>query len=235
MRFLTIWLIGDIFNIVGVAMEKLLVTMLILAVYYTATTTILILQVLYYRHEEYERLSNGGRRNHTNLRSIDDIDDIDDEEDDDDDDDDDDPSTTTSCTHDDIQKIFVVTLIITSAVLISVLCIQCVAQYFGWCSAILYVGSRLPQITKNRRNESTKGLALGMFVFGILGNVLYCASIFLQSTERDYIKQNLPWLVGSGGTMFLDVFIGIQFAWYRRKSTTEGSSAPSLADLVEPV
>lgn len=229
MRFLIIWLIGDIFNIAGVAIEKLLATMLILAVYYTIADLILIFQVYYYRHLDGRQgplqpslqtsfqpslqpsfqpslQPSDEEPRHAYVPIEDEV-----------------PPTPCFCG--DVCTIIAATIVMTSSVLFSVLFMQWygVAQYFGWCSALLYVASRLPQITKNRRNESTKGLAFGMFLFGILGNALYCLSIFLQSTETGYIRQNLPWLVGSGGTLLLDVFIGIQFMLYRQRGSAEDS------------
>jgi hypothetical protein len=46
-------------------------------------------------------------------------------------------------------------------------------QTMGWASAILYIGSRIPQIVKNWKNESTEGLSFGMFICAVLGNVLF--------------------------------------------------------------
>jgi hypothetical protein len=46
-------------------------------------------------------------------------------------------------------------------------------QLLGWTSAVLYVGSRIPQIVKNHRQKSTEGLSIGMFLCAVLGNVLF--------------------------------------------------------------
>ncbi|KAI8338706.1 PQ loop repeat-domain-containing protein [Chlamydoabsidia padenii] len=97
-----------------------------------------------------------------------------------------------------------------------------VSQSFGWLSAILYCCSRIPQIMQNFKNESVEGLSLTMFVFSVVGNLTYCISIFLQSTDRTYLLINFPWLLGSGGTLFFDFTIFFQFYTYQhhRKSTT---------------
>ncbi|KAG0001284.1 hypothetical protein BGZ79_004865 [Entomortierella chlamydospora] len=85
----------------------------------------------------------------------------------------------------------------------------------GWGSAVLYLGSRIPQIYKNWRLKSCEGLSAMMFVFSVLGNVLYVASIFLNSLEIDYLIRNMPWWLGSGGTLFFDFTIFFQFYIYR--------------------
>lgn len=46
-------------------------------------------------------------------------------------------------------------------------------QTMGWTSAVLYVGSRIPQILKNWKNKSTEGLSFGMFICAVLGNILF--------------------------------------------------------------
>lgn len=47
--FIIIWLLGDIFNIIGAMLQGVLPTMIILAVYYTLADIVLLLQVFYYR------------------------------------------------------------------------------------------------------------------------------------------------------------------------------------------
>lgn len=47
--FLVVWLAGDVFNILGAALQGVLPTMIILAVYYTLADIVLLLQVFYYR------------------------------------------------------------------------------------------------------------------------------------------------------------------------------------------
>lgn len=74
----------------------------------------------------------------------------------------------------------------------------------GWGSALLYLGSRLPQIYKNWRLKSCEGLSIMMFLFSVFGNVFYVASIFMNSLEWEYLLKNMPWWLGSGGTLIFD-------------------------------
>jgi uncharacterized protein with PQ loop repeat len=48
-----------------------------------------------------------------------------------------------------------------------------IPQILGWLSAVLYVGSRLPQIIKNWRQQSTDGLSSGMFICAVIGNAFF--------------------------------------------------------------
>ncbi|KAF9409955.1 hypothetical protein BGZ76_005585, partial [Entomortierella beljakovae] len=88
----------------------------------------------------------------------------------------------------------------------------------GWGSAILYLGSRLPQIYKNWKVQSCEGLSILMFVFSVLGNIFYVASIFFNSMDRDYLIRNMPWWIGSGGTLIFDFVIFGQFYIYRNNT-----------------
>jgi uncharacterized protein with PQ loop repeat len=51
--------------------------------------------------------------------------------------------------------------------------IRLLPQILGWFSAVLYVGSRVPQLIKNWRQQSTEGLSPGMFICAVFGNLFY--------------------------------------------------------------
>ena len=92
---------------------------------------------------------------------------------------------------------------------------------FAWISAVLYLGSRAPQIVKNCRRRSTEGkkelsgeeraerekkmdfnswigLALLMFVCAVCGNVTYSVSVLLRSPTWDDLWPNrFPFIVGT--------------------------------------
>ncbi|KAI5809691.1 vacuolar membrane PQ loop repeat protein [Peziza echinospora] len=89
------------------------------------------------------------------------------------------------------------------------------AEVFGYISAILYLGARIPQIHRNYQKKSCEGLSALFFILSLLGNITYGAGILFHSTEREYILNNLPWLIGSLGTMAEDIVIFIQFHIYR--------------------
>ncbi|PWN89869.1 hypothetical protein FA10DRAFT_266417 [Acaromyces ingoldii] len=104
------------------------------------------------------------------------------------------------------------------------------AQVSGWASAFLYLASRVPQIFKNRQTKC-EGLSLALFVFAVAGNLTYVASIVLKSTERDWLVENLSWMVGSLGTVFLDFVVLAQFVAYskERRERTERTAAATAA------
>lgn len=113
-------------------------------------------------------------------------------------------------------------------------------QVFGWLCAVLYLGSRLPQLLLNFRRKSTEGVSMLFFLFACLGNLTYVMSIFAYEPECEtpgrcrpgeaasiygrYILVNLSWLVGSAGTLFLDLAIFVQFFVYNRDDVSDSES-----------
>lgn len=110
-------------------------------------------------------------------------------------------------------------------------------QIFGYLCAILYLGSRIPQILLNYRRKSTEGISALFFLFACIGNLTYVLSIFAFEpkcySDRGkqircgdgesgaiygrYMLVNASWLAGSLGTLFLDFAIFVQFFLYRAK------------------
>ncbi|KAK4039957.1 PQ loop repeat-domain-containing protein [Parachaetomium inaequale] len=116
-------------------------------------------------------------------------------------------------------------------------------QVFGWLCAVLYLGSRLPQLLLNWRRKSTEGVSVLFFLFACLGNLTYVLSIlaFDPKCEGDegcrpgeaahifwqYILVNLSWLAGSAGTLLLDMGIFVQFFLYSKSEEYESSDEGS--------
>lgn len=111
-------------------------------------------------------------------------------------------------------------------------------QIFGYLCAALYLGSRVPQLLLNYRRKSTEGVSMLFFLFACVGNLTYVMSIFAYEPEcaklereyrtvqcergewssdyRRYILVNTSWLIGSAGTLLLDLMIFAQFWIYRK-------------------
>lgn len=52
-----------------------------------------------------------------------------------------------------------------------------------------------------------------------MGNLTYGASIICHSIQQDYLYTNLPWLIGSFGTIVEDLTIFVQFRMYSRQTS----------------
>ncbi|KAI4381585.1 hypothetical protein MLD38_007646 [Melastoma candidum] len=77
----------------------------------------------------------------------------------------------------------------------------------GWGMAVIYMGGRLPQILLNIQRGEVEGLNPKMFLFAIVGNITYVASILLKSVQWSQVRPNMPWLVDAGGCILLDIFL----------------------------
>ncbi|KAI9802314.1 MAG: hypothetical protein M1833_001820 [Piccolia ochrophora] len=131
-------------------------------------------------------------------------------------------------------------------------------QVFGYLCALFYLGSRIPQILLNHRRKSTEGVSLLFFLFACIGNLTYVLSIFAYESScrhagrgpaahdddacrpgeplREYalyLAVNASWLLGSFGTLLLDLGIFAQFFWYRRprpRSEVESEGEVAVQD-----
>ncbi|KAF8850237.1 PQ-loop-domain-containing protein [Acephala macrosclerotiorum] len=117
-------------------------------------------------------------------------------------------------------------------------------QIFGYFCAVLYLGSRIPQLLLNYRRKSTEGVSMLFFLFACIGNLTYVLSIFAYEAHCSgkhgrcekgeagaiygrYIAVNASWLAGSLGTLFLDATIFVQFFLYREEGVGEESAVES--------
>ncbi|XP_051895415.1 lysosomal amino acid transporter 1 homolog [Pristis pectinata] len=94
----------------------------------------------------------------------------------------------------------------------------------GSFSSVFYLASRLPQLCRNMKRKSTEGISPLLFALMILGNLTYGLCVLLKlprkgQTEANYVVHHLPWLVGSLGTMALDVMILLQFFMYKTQKS----------------
>lgn len=108
----------------------------------------------------------------------------------------------------------------------------------GSISSVLYLCSRLPQIYTNFQRKSTEGLSYFLFALVILGNTTYGVSVLLKNPdpgqgEASYMVHHLPWLVGSLGTLSLDLVISVQFMIYRKSPRVSADTDEETAALLQ--
>eukprot|EP00697_Spironema_sp_BW2_P010470 gnl/Spiro4/25738_TR12797_c0_g1_i1.p1 gnl/Spiro4/25738_TR12797_c0_g1~~gnl/Spiro4/25738_TR12797_c0_g1_i1.p1 ORF type:complete len:350 (+),score=50.24 gnl/Spiro4/25738_TR12797_c0_g1_i1:101-1150(+) len=96
----------------------------------------------------------------------------------------------------------------------------------GWYSMLVYLVSRIPQIIQNYRSKSVKGLAAAMFIFAVLGNVLYSLAIVLRADSWEMFDPKIPWLIGSLGTSMFDITVLVQFGLYHDTTASPYETAP---------
>ncbi|KAG0136990.1 PQ loop repeat-domain-containing protein [Tuber indicum] len=263
--FVTIWILGDIANLIGALWGRLLSTVIALAIYFCVSDVILLSQTIYYNHvtealaasrelascstpadphnptqpllARPRRKSSGAKSRHRRSSSRR-------------------PASLSAILR---RETSASMAILRNILAISGICFVGTLGWFvawrsgawstteknddnrempggaemlGYLGALLYLGARIPQIIRNHHNKSCGGLSLLFFLLSLLGNLAYGAGILCHSSDRTYIKDNLPWLIGSLGTMSQDVIIFIQFHIYSRNSM-ETSQVCSAAIYVE--
>ncbi|KIW05690.1 uncharacterized protein PV09_03552 [Verruconis gallopava] len=121
-------------------------------------------------------------------------------------------------------------------------------QVFGYICSVLYLGSRVPQLLLNHRRRTTDGISMLFFLFACIGNATYNISIFAYSPESvcevpmhcktgeaaqiywKHIAVNLSWIIGSLGTLILDMGVFVQYFMYKKESKEEEESEVSSDD-----
>lgn len=94
-----------------------------------------------------------------------------------------------------------------------------VGVVISWFCACCYLTSRLPQIYKNYQRKSTSGTSIMLFLAALTGNTTYSLSILLAPvpaghTKRQFLLNELPFLLGAAGTVIFDLTIFIQWLIY---------------------
>ena len=104
-------------------------------------------------------------------------------------------------------------------------------QILSWCSTILYLGSRLPQIYKNAIRRSTSGLSHTLFIAAFFGNLFYSTSLLTNplawssypphglhgwvdaegSDRKAWVTLAIPFFLGAAGVLAMDAIVGVQF------------------------
>uniref|UniRef100_A0A1D1YJG6 Vacuolar integral membrane protein YDR352W n=1 Tax=Anthurium amnicola TaxID=1678845 RepID=A0A1D1YJG6_9ARAE len=95
---------------------------------------------------------------------------------------------------------------------------ESIGRILAWICTVLYLTSRMPQIWKNYTRRSVEGLSIFMFIFAALGNLSYSTSIFINpslGTDPKYLRKEVPYILGSIGTLAFDVTILIQWCIFR--------------------
>ena len=88
-----------------------------------------------------------------------------------------------------------------------------IGGFISWITMSLYIFGRFPQIYENWITKTTEGLSLLMYLFTILGNLFYIGVIY---STPEYLDQNIPWLISSLFSIFLDIIIISQYYYYKR-------------------
>lgn len=91
----------------------------------------------------------------------------------------------------------------------------------AWTCTIVYCSSRLPQLYHNYIRESVDGISPLLFTFALLANLTYAASILVADipiglSYGQFIYKELPYLLGSLGTVLFDIVYFWQREMYKK-------------------
>jgi uncharacterized protein with PQ loop repeat len=98
----------------------------------------------------------------------------------------------------------------------------------GYVSSVLYLMSRMSQIYKNWSRKSSEGLAIAMFMMAMCANLCTGTSILLRTYDVQQLLEQLPWVIGTLGTISLDCVILSQFVRYSSKGAAAGQAVSNL-------
>lgn len=93
-------------------------------------------------------------------------------------------------------------------------------DYLAWCSTLIFIIARIPQIILNYKRKTIDGLSKWTFIMICFANTLFFISLIvkmidLNDNERQtYIKDNLQWIFGCTITTIFDFVILYQFKIY---------------------
>ncbi|KAF5369350.1 hypothetical protein D9758_002768 [Tetrapyrgos nigripes] len=215
--FVVVWLLGDICNAAGAVLASLLPTVIVIGFYYTLCDITLLVQIYYYRWRSRVYSSSGSREPDERSALL--------------------PDGIVRAQKEPVST--AVHLLRYAGALLFVIATGVIAwfigskiktpehapsedesearkwaiQILGWSSAVLYLGSRIPQILKNFTTRC-EALSPALFFFSILGNTTYTLSICVKSMEQEYLIRNAGWIAGSALTIFLDAIVLAQFVYY---------------------
>ncbi|CAG8832462.1 38516_t:CDS:2, partial [Gigaspora margarita] len=170
LTFIFTWLFGDLFNLIGVILQNLLLTMILIAIFLCAVDAAIILQTFYYRftrtHHLDDPLQPQQQVRYTSQRDV--------------------YRFRVKEFFEILGELFGVCVAGVVVYYVASLFqnnenndedyqmeMRLLPKIFGWISTLLYLGARIPQIIRNHKSRSTEGLSLSMFCFSVMGTVTY--------------------------------------------------------------
>lgn len=108
-----------------------------------------------------------------------------------------------------------------------------IGVFFAWTCTFSYLVARIPQLLKNYKRKSSEGISILLFICALNGNLFYTISILTSSElleaptpqlKYEFIIKELPYILGSAGTVLFDIFALFQFYLYNHWSKSNDTS-----------
>lgn len=109
---------------------------------------------------------------------------------------------------------------------------------FAWISAALYFFSRVPQLWRNYKRKSTDDVSPFLFGCCLIGNATYAISILVScdfiyggDDRWPFFLNELPYMIGSAGTIVFDIVYFYQLWLYSYKEPKDFEEQPLLTNI----
>lgn len=109
----------------------------------------------------------------------------------------------------------------------------------AWGCTLVYCSSRCPQLYKNYQRKSVEGISPLLFGSALLGNLTYTLSILtscalvLGDDRTNFIYKELPYIIGSSGTIVFDAAYFYQKHIYRNSGSNTSTMTLEPWDEIE--
>jgi uncharacterized protein with PQ loop repeat len=91
----------------------------------------------------------------------------------------------------------------------------------GYLSSVLYLMSRISQLLKTYKRKSAEGLSMAMFTCAVAANLCTGTGIIMRTYDMEQLMQQVPWIIGSLGTITLDMAILAQARMYSKRQAEQ--------------
>lgn len=201
-----LWYIGDTFSSISVIYKNTSHILLYVGIYHIIFDLIFICQVIYYRLpaiQAYPQLLNENSYKYDLLYYTKDVMTM--------------PEVYTFLVYNSVLIITQLPLQLFPRVI--------VGDFLAWFSTFIFLTSRLPQILLNNRRKHVIGLSVITFFNIAIANQLFLISVLINlldfdsnETKLKFVMENLPWIVGSSGTILFDTILFFQFWKYKHRN-----------------
>lgn len=102
----------------------------------------------------------------------------------------------------------------------------------GYLSSVLYLMSRISQLLKTYKRKSAEGLSMAMFTCAVAANLCTGTGIIMRTYDMEQLMQQVPWIIGSLGTITLDMAILAQARMYSKRQAGQHAQQESQQPLL---
>ena len=106
-----------------------------------------------------------------------------------------------------------------------------VGTLFGWCSAIICITSRIPQVLLDFKRKFVTNLSPYFFACTIVGNSSYFLSILIRDQSPQFMWRQAPWICECLGPLSCDIITAIQMCVYGYSTTNYYKEEDDIGEI----